>query len=69
MKSSTIECPYCGYKFTDDDINNASCDISAILHQEMSTVESCPRCENRFYIRGSYSPIYETQKMEEVDEE
>ena len=69
MNSTSIICPYCNYKLTDDDMLASDHDLFAIAPEEEEVEEPCPKCEKRFYIQGHYIPQYETKTMEEVEDE
>jgi DNA-directed RNA polymerase subunit RPC12/RpoP len=63
MISDTIDCPYCGYKFTDYDMDVADEDLYALAQNECQTNLDCPRCEKKFNVQGGYNPTYETEKI------
>lgn len=60
-----IKCPHCGYEYTDDDIEKSNNDLWSICPNEEMAEEICPDCGELFFVRGSYSPEYETFKTED----
>jgi len=65
MKGPDIGCPHCGYKLTYDDMMREDTDLFGLCPDEDDCEIECPACDCPIFIKGSYTPVYETFKTEE----
>lgn len=64
--TSTPVCPHCNHVYTLDDIlQNDLVDIYGIAHSEGLAVIECPVCDKEFWVKGNWTPTFDTALSEE----
>jgi uncharacterized protein with PIN domain len=61
-----VVCPHCEHEFTDNDMNGQVADLWAIAPKEQDAEAHCPKCYQQFWVRGTYTPRWNSAKTEDA---
>lgn len=65
FEKPNVICPHCDHEFTADEMNECDEDLWALAPNEECTDLECPVCDQPFYVKGGYKPLYTTAFCEE----
>ena len=55
-----VVCPNCQHKYSSDDMNAAIHDLWRLAVDEQAVEEKCPQCEESFWVKGGYTPHWDS---------
>lgn len=64
-QESTIVCPHCRHRFTNDEMQDGSLDPWEAAREEEIYSEVCPSCDAAFFVKGGYTTHWTTDTEEE----
>jgi len=59
-------CPRCDYTMTDDEMIDSNNDLFAIAPKEEMEEVCCPSCDENYFCRGTYTPLYSSATSEDL---